>query len=154
MSSHADVFACFDEAWPGLTDTGFEDVVGWVPLGRVPSGAGVERTFWDAVSVQQVGGPPSRWRSHVDFHVDVPQSSPAHTRLSADGAVDAARFWLGLHPFAGTDRLFVSSSRVERVQPAHRFQRHPGMPVPKDSTLLGFRLSLTDDGTYFDVARP
>ncbi|MDT0261470.1 hypothetical protein [Jatrophihabitans lederbergiae] len=46
MSSHADVFACFDDEWPGVAEHGFEGTKGWVPLGRVPDGAGVERPFW------------------------------------------------------------------------------------------------------------
>ncbi len=57
-------------------------------------------------------------------------------------------------PFAGTARLFVSSAEVRRADPLHRFERHPGLRVPPNSTLLGFRLRLAEDGTSFKVARP
>jgi hypothetical protein len=48
----------------------------------------------------------------------------------------------------------VPSAEVRRADPLHRFERHPGLRVPPNSTLLGFRLRLAEDGTYFKVARP
>jgi len=153
MSSRADVFACFEDDWPGVAERGFDDTKGWVGLGAVPSGAGVERPFWEAVNLQQRGGSRGRWKATVDFYADVFLDSPAYARLDADAAADVRPFWLGLHPFAGTERLFVSSAQVGRVDPLHRFTRHPGLPAPSNSTLLGFRLRLAENGTYFDVAR-
>lgn len=154
MSSHADVFACFDDNWLGVAEHGFEGTDGWVRLGVVPGGAGVERPFWDAVNLQQRGGGRARWKARVDFYADVLIDSPAYARLSPEKASDAEPFWLGLHPFAGTARLFVSSAQVRRTNPLHRFERHPGLRVPPNSTLLGFRLRKAEDGTYFEVARP
>ncbi len=154
MSSHANVFACFDDDWPGLAERGFEGTDGWVRLGEVPGGAGVERPFWDAVNLQERGGGRARWKASVEFYADVLLNSPAYARLNADKASDAEPIWLGLHPFAGTARLFVSSAEVRRADPLHRFERHPGLRVPPNSTLLGFRLRLAEDGTYFKVARP
>lgn len=154
MSSRADIFACFESDWPGVAEHGFEATDAWVQLGRVPSGAGVERRFWDAVNLQQAGGGRAKWKSTVDFYADVLLDSPAYLRLGPEGASDAELFWLGLHPFAGTARLFVSRTKVRRANPAHRFTRHPGEFVPANSTLLGFRARLAGDGTYFEVARP
>lgn len=64
-----------------------------------------------------------------------------------------SRSGLACTPFAGPTRLFVSSAKVRRAVPRHRFERHPGQRVLPNSTLLGFRLQLAD-GTYFEVARP
>jgi hypothetical protein len=152
MSSQGDVFACFARDWPGVAEHGFEGVDGWVPLGEVPSGAEVERPFWDAVNLQQNGGGRGRWKAKVDFYADVLMDSRAYPRLTP-GDDAAEPFWLGLHPFAGMRRLFVSSARVMRVKPLHRFERHPGQRVLTNSMLLGFRLALAGDGTYFEVAR-
>jgi hypothetical protein len=154
MSSYSDAFACFGDDWPGVAAHGFEGTDGWLPLGRVPSGAGVERPFWDAVSLQQTGGGRARWKANVDFYADVLTDSPAYPRLQAEARAEAEPFWFGLHPFAGTTRLFVSSAKVRRAIPRHRFERHPGQRVFPNSTVLGFRLQLAADGTYFQVARP
>jgi hypothetical protein len=154
MSSQADLFACIVDVWPGVAERGFEGTDGWVPLGEVPCGAGVERPFWDAVNLQQTGGGRVRWKASVDFYADVLVESLAYAALITEGGVEAEPFWLGLHPFGGTSRLFVSSAKVRRSDPLHRFERHPGLRVPSKSTLLGFRLQLAEDGTYFEVARP
>lgn len=113
----------------------------------------MERPFWDSVNLQQKGGGRARWKARVDFYADVLLGSPAYDRLNENNAADVAPFWLGLHPFAGTARLFVSSAQVRRANPSHRFTRHPGLQALPNSTLLGFRLRLADDGTYFETAR-
>jgi len=41
---------------------------------------------------------------------------------------------------------------VRRTNPLHRFERRPGLRAPPNSTLLGFRLRLAEDSTYFEVA--
>lgn len=152
MSSRGDIFACFDGDWPGVAEHGFEGTDGWAQLGEVPGGAGVEGRFWAAVNLQQVGGGPAKWKQNVDFYADVLIDSSAYPRLDADGAADAEPFWLGLHPFVGIERLFVSSAKVVRSEPTHRFERHPGLPQLPNSTLLGFRLHL-EGGTYFEIER-
>lgn len=153
MSSLGDVFACFGSDWPGVADGGFEGTDGWLQLGQIPGGAEVEGPFWDAVRLQQTGGGRGKWKRTVDFHADVLVNGPAYARIG--GMVTKAEpFWLGLHPFAGSARLFVSTAKVGRAQLARRFQRHPGIRVLPDSTLLGFRLRLGEDGSYFEVARP
>ncbi len=152
MSSRGDVFACFDDDWPGVAEHGFEGTDGWVRLGEVPGGAGVEERFWDAVNLQQVGGGRARWKPNVDFYADVLHDSQAYVRLNAAGPAGAEPFWLGLHPFVVIDRLFVSSGKVIRSVPLHRFERHPGVRQLPNSTLLGFRLRLTG-GTYFEIER-
>lgn len=152
MSSRGDVFACFDEDWPGVAEHGFEGTDGWARLGEVPGGAGVEAQFWDAVNLQQLGGGRAKWRRNVDFYADVLRDSPAYARLNTDEPAGAEPFWLGLHPFAVLDRLFVSSGKVVRSVPVRRFERHPGLPQLPNSTLLGFRLRLTG-GTYFEIER-
>ncbi len=127
MSSHANVFACFDDDWPGLAERGFEGTDGWVRLGEVPGGAGVERPFWDAVNLQERGGGRARWKASVEFYADVLLNSPAYARLNADKASDAEPIWLGLHPFAGTARLFVPSAecRGPPGRPAAPFREAP-----------------------------
>lgn len=154
MNSYADVFACFDDSWPDVAEEGFEGVDSWTRLGAIPGGAGIERPFWEAVSLQAVGGGRARWKADVDFYADVVLDSPAYPHLSEGDTSSPQPFWLGLHAFAGTRRLYVSSVPVTRAKPAHRFQRHPGLPARAGSTVLGFRLKLAGDGSYFQVARP
>jgi hypothetical protein len=100
-------FACFDDDWPGVAERGFEGTDGWVRLGEVPGGAGVERPFWDAVNLQQTGGGRARWTASVDFYTDVLLDSPAYARLNSKNASDAEPFWLGLHPFAAMPAVQV-----------------------------------------------
>jgi hypothetical protein len=153
MSSAADVFACFEDDWTGIAKGGFEGTKGWLQLGVVPSGAGIERPFWDAVNLQQRGGGRSLWKATADIYADVLLHGPAYARLGANRP-GAESFWLGLHLFPGIERLFVSSAKLCRANPMHRFTRQPGLREPSNSTLLGFRLRLAEDGTYFEDARP
>lgn len=104
------------------------------------------------MNLQQVGGGRARWKPNVDFYADVLHDSQAYVRLNAAGPAGAEPFWLGLHPFVVIDRLFVSSGKVIRSVPLHRFERHPGVRQLPNSTLLGFRLRLTG-GTYFEIER-
>ena len=153
MSSRGGLFACFgDGTWPGVAEHGFEGTAGCVPLGRLPTGAGVEAGFWDAVQLQTRGGGRNRWKPRDDFYAHVHRDGPAFDRVNCDVA-EAEPFWLGLHPFSGTPSLYVTSARVERAEPIHRFAPHPGAIVSDDMTVLGFRLSLATDGTYFETAR-
>lgn len=89
-------------------------------MGTAGKGAGRGRggtPVLDSVNLQQKGGGRARWKARVDFYADVLLGSPAYGRLNENNAADVAPFWLGLHPFAGTARLFVSSAQVRRGQP-------------------------------------
>ena len=121
MSSYSDAFLCFGDDWPGVAAHGFEGTDSWVPLGRVPSGAGVERPFWDAVSLQETGGGRARWKANVDFYADVLTASPAYPRVQAEAGAEAEPFWFGLHPLRRPDAVV----RLQRQGPPG----HPAAPL-------------------------
>ena len=143
-----DAWACFADTWPDVAESGF-DVDGWVRLGEIPD---TEAAFWKACGLQHNGGARSAWKQTVGFYVHVYADSPALRRLNGD-LRSAEPFWLGLQPFTGTSRLYVSAAKVARAdQERHEPERHPGLlPVPHET--LGLKLVLTDDGIYFEVGR-
>ena len=151
MSLRGDAWASFGDDWPGVGDDGFEGTDGWLTLGEIPND---ESAIWKACSLQLNGGATSAWKTTVDFYVHVYADSPALARLDTDDVRTAESFWLGLHPFTGISRLYVSSAKVTRsVQRRRPPERHPGLKrIPH--TALGFRLRLTIDGSYFEVGHP
>ncbi|WP_018908267.1 hypothetical protein [Salinispora arenicola] len=132
-----------------MAEASFDDTAGWFRLGEIGND---ESEFWKACGLQQNGGAPSAWKTKVDFYLHVYADSPALPRLGPGEVQEAEPFWLGLVPFAGISRLFVSNAKVARAVLARRApERHPGLlPVPHRT--LGFRLRLGEQGTYFDLA--
>ena len=52
MSPRGDVFACFDDDWPGVAEHGFEGTDGWALLGEVPGGAAVKEHLPHVAAVE------------------------------------------------------------------------------------------------------
>jgi hypothetical protein len=151
MSSKGDAWAFFGDDWPDVADGGFEGADGWLRLGEVADG---EDAFWKACGLQLNGGAKSAWKPTVDFYLHVYADSPALPQLDVADTSAAEPFWLGVHPFTGLARLYVSSAKVARRHLSRREpERHPGL-VDVPHVTLGFRLRLAADGTYFEVGRP
>ena len=136
--SRGDLWASFGGDWPPVGTGGFAAAEGWIRVGEVPTGAGVESSFWGAVQLQQVGGSRSQWKAHVDFYADILLDSPAIDRLDPEDSSTADPAWLGLDASSGAAQLLlVTSAEVRRAHPRHRFERHPGVRRLPNSTLLG-----------------
>jgi len=146
MTTRGDVWANFDQRWPGLGGGPFAESPRWDRLGEVPND---QAAFWKAVRLQQFNG--SGWERTVDFYVLVHQASPALPRLQ--GEAEPRPFWLGLDVHGGGTKLYVSSAPVGPGSRLRRPpERHPGLLGPP-TVPLALRLTLSN-GTYFDNARP